>query len=113
MWYKIKTGNEREYRGWAYTVHSTDGKLKIRITSFYNIQSPPMGMEQSEFIALKMKIANYNMNNSHYFEVNDRFLGLFVKIAPDIEKGNKAAKDFIDQRLGDFNIDNFYKNLDF
>lgn len=113
MWYTIKTGDEKSYRGWRYSIYDSDGILNINITSPYSIRVPFDSPNKSEHHKLNFAVNNYNFNKSHSFKISDRFLGIFVKISPDLEKGHRAAKNFIDQNLGDFNFDSFYEDFEY
>lgn len=112
MWYTIKTGAEKSYRGWNYSIYTDDGFLKITIGSPYSIRVPADSPNQFELRKLNFAVNNYNIRRSHSFEISDRFLGIFVKFSPDLEKGHTAAKNYIDRNLGDFNFDSFYEDFD-
>ncbi|OYD40329.1 hypothetical protein ACF3OC_12405 [Sphingobacterium cellulitidis] len=113
MWYTIKTGDEKSYRGWRYSIYSNDGILKINISSPYSIRVTADSPKQAELRDLNFAVNMYNINRSHSFEISDRFLGIFVKITPDLEKGHRAARNYIDQNLGNFNFDSFYQDFEY
>ncbi|NJI75597.1 hypothetical protein HCX49_20535 [Sphingobacterium kitahiroshimense] len=113
MWYKIRTGDNSTYRGWNYSVTAdSNNDLRILITSPYAMDRPiaNSGNYEQE-IELFYRFMEINATNTYSFKEKVRVFGIFSTFAPNIEKGHNAARKYIDQRLGDFNLEKFYKTI--
>ncbi len=108
-----KSQDEGVHNGWKYNI-SLDWKddLVISISPSYFIQLPPQGSPNYETIsALRNKMININMDNTHRFTKKIRFLGIFSSPVPQTHKGHEFAREYIDSKLGRFNFDQVYRAI--
>lgn len=99
------------YRGWFYQVSADyNNDLHISISPSFGIKWPD---EESspDYRTLFSKFVEIKQNNTHSFTIKKRFLGVFISLFPNVQKGVEAAKEFIDKNLGDCNYQKIFKDI--